>query len=437
MIDLKKTSGTVCTLILLCHLANSQELSNPNDAIASDTIQQGLQGSPNPMNSNRPIYTGEELLDQTFPNSIPIFGSGVRLRIGGYVKADMIHDFDYIGDPFEFELGSIAVEGSPERELGGTTTFHAKETRINFDFRSKAKWKNGKEFPVKIYLELDWFFDDPSSRLNTRLRQAYGVVGRLLVGRTWTTSGDLSAIPSLIDFAGGDALYGGRVTQIRWQDTFADKWSYAVALEDPAGQIDNPDNIEGQFRPQYPNLAGNIRYKSNNGSTIQVGADLFGLTWRGPETSPNVTTVAYALTVMSRIIVVGKHYRDAFTWGGGIGKGQAHRIIALSWDGKASGVVDENGLDAAPAWFAYTGYNHYWTEKLNSNIAAYWAGTTLSDIQTDDTIANAGSAHLNLVYFPYKKISCGVEYMYGLRENKNGVEGKAGRIQFMAKFMFN
>lgn len=412
----------------------TQKLNNTDEA---DTIQVGLQGSVNPMNANERVLTGDQLLDESFPNSIPIFGSGARFKIGGYVKADFIHDFDYIGDRYEFELGSIAVDGSPQRELGGITTFHAKETRFNFDFRSKAQWKNGKEFPMKVFVEVDFFNDAESLRLNARLRQAYGVVGRVLIGRTWTTSGDLSAIPGLIDFAGGDAIYGGRVVMVRWQDTFGKGSTYAVALEDPGGQIDNPQNLEGAFRPQYPNLAAMVRHRFAKGSTIQLGLDLFSLNWKGPSTVPNESNLGYAITLTSRVIIDVKNYHDSFTWGGGFGEGQAHKIIALSWDGKASGVVDDTGLRNAPSWFAYAGYNHYWTPKLNSNLATYWCGTDLTDIQSDNTINRAGSVHANLIYFPYKKASIGFEYMWGLRENKDNIQGIANRIQFMAKFLFN
>ena len=431
----------IAVSVLALNIAPSfgQETEKLSSTTRPDTIQAGIQGSVNPLNANPQIITGQELLDESFPNSVPIFGSDTRFKIGGYVKADFIHDFDYVADRYELELGGIAIEGSPERELGGITTFHAKETRLNFDFRRTAKWKNGKEFPMKVFVEMDFFNDAESLRFNIRLRQAYGVIGRLLIGRTWTTSGDLTAIPSLIDFSGGDALYGGRATQIKWQDKLGKKGgtTYAVALEDAGGQIDNPQNLEGAFRPLYPNLAAMVRHRFNKGSTIQLGVDLFSLSWKGPNTVPNVTNLGYAITLTSRVIIDMKNYHDSFTWGGGFGEGQAHKIISLAWDGKASGVVDNTGLTNAQSWFAYAGYNHYWTPKLNSNLATYWSGTELADIQSDDTINRAGSVHANLIYFPYNKASVGFEYMWGLRENKNGEQGTANRIQFMAKFILN
>jgi len=76
------------------------------------------------------VLNGTGLLDDSFPNSLPLFGPGIRMKSGGFVKADFIRVFHYAGDAYEFELGSIAVDGSPEHNLGGMTTFHAKQSRM-------------------------------------------------------------------------------------------------------------------------------------------------------------------------------------------------------------------------------------------------------------------------------------------------------------------
>jgi hypothetical protein len=427
----------ILLFILIClssHIIAQKDSSNTE---VTDTIQPGVQGSVIPLSDNNYILTGDELLDTSFPNSWPIFGSGIRMGIGGYVKADFIRDFDYLADRYEFELGSIAVEGTPERDLGGISTFHVKQTRLNFDFRSKAKWKNGKEFPLQVFLEVDWFFDSDDLRLIPRMRHAYGVIGRLLIGRTWTTSVDLSTIPGTIDFSGGDALYGGRTTQIRWQDQINDTFSYAVALEDFTPQIDNVFDQPGETRPLWPNIASMIKARSQNGSSIQLGFDFFPVSWAGPDSIPNVSKLGYSVALTSRILLNTSVYTDAFVWGGGIGEGQGHKIIALSWDGKASAALSPTDLTLSPSWWVFAGFNHYWSKSLNSNFSTAWSGTSLADFQDDETINRAGSFHANLIWFPYPRVSTGVEYMWGVRENKNGMEGTASRIQFMAKFKFN
>ena len=429
----------ICILLNVWVLMGFSFSSFAQDATttSTDTIRPGMQGAVNPLTDNAEILSGTQLLDKDFPSSWPLFGSNVRMRIGGYVKADFIHDFDYIGDKYEFELGSIAVEGSPERELGGITTFHAKQTRVNFDFRSKATWKNGKEFPMQVFVEFDWFFDSEALQNVPRLRLAYGVIGRLLVGQSWTNSGDLACLPGTIDFSAGDALYGGRATQIRFKDSFGKHFSYVVALEEANGLIDNPYGLEGAFRRQLPNLAANVRYESTKQSSFQLGVDVFSLNWRGPADVPNVNKPGYAITGTGRFIFNGSNHNNSLMYGGGFGNGLGGRIIFLEWDGKSSGVITKDGLDLNQAWWFFAGYNHYWSKSLNSTIATAWTETELTADQLDETIKKAGSFRANLIWFPYKRISTGIEYMWGTRENKNGISGNASRIQFMMKFIFN
>jgi hypothetical protein len=48
-------------------------------------------------------YTGQDLVDATFPNSWPLFGSKARMTIGGYVKLDYIQSFDGAYNRFQID----------------------------------------------------------------------------------------------------------------------------------------------------------------------------------------------------------------------------------------------------------------------------------------------------------------------------------------------
>ena len=59
------------------------------------------------------------------------------------------------------------------------------------------------------------------------------------------------------------------------------------------------------------------------------------------------------------------------------------------------------------------------------------------DYQADSQIKSVSSAHVNLIWFPYKSVSTGLELMWGERENKDGSTGDATRLQAMIKYKFN
>lgn len=411
--------------------ADADTLASPADTLPAP----GVQGSPNPLRDYNRSLTGADLLDSSFPNSIPIPGSDVRFRIGGYARLDMIQDFDYVGDPYEFELATIPVEGTPEAALGGRTTFHAKQSRLNFDFRSKAKWNNGKVFPLQAFLEIDFFDDRPDFSLQPRLRHAYGVVGRILAGRTWTTSGDLEALPGTIDFSGGDALYGGRLAQIRWQDNASESVSYAVALEQPVTKIENPLDLDGANRAVLPNLGARIKWTSKGGSHVQLGGDLFQMNWQGGETGPDASAFGWGLNPTFQVLL-GSQSNNSLSGGGSFGVGGAHRVVTLSFE-DTDAVITDDGLDLMPFWQAYIGYSHYWTASLNSTISTNWTELDNAELQPGNAIHRAGSVHLNLVWFPAKLASVGGEIMWGERVNKDGASGDAWRLNLMVKYKFN
>ncbi len=414
---------------------NASSASNQSKRGPNQLPPAGVQGAPNPLRDEKKYLTGKDLLDESFPNSIPIPGTTARFKIAGYAKLDFVQDLDFVGDRFEFELATIPVEGTPEAALDGRTTVHAKETRIGFDFRTSARnEKRNWEFPMQVFLEIDFFDDREDLSLQPRLRHAYGVVGRFLAGQTWTISADLEALAGTIDFSGGDNLYGGRVGQVRWQDRAGKNLKWAVGLEDPRSQIDNPLDLGGQDRPSLPNLAGKLRWTSERGSHVQVAGDVFQLDWQGGDTGPSDKASGFGVNLTGRWLL-GKDGNNAVMGGGTIGQGSAHRVVSLSFENNDA-VITPNGLDVMSHWQAYIGYSHYWTKSLNSTISTAWAELDNSNFQLDDAIHRAGSAHLNLIWFPYEKASTGFEIMWGERLNKDGAKGEAWRLQYMAKWKF-
>ena len=399
----------------------------------------GIQGTPNPLqrNTQSQFLTGQDLLDQSFPGSLPIPGSKVRFKIGGYVKADFIQDLDYVGDRYEFELATIPVSGAPEASLDGQTTVHAKESRFNFDFRSVARNEDkGWEFPLQVFMELDFFDDRDSFRLQPRLRHAYGVIGRFLAGRSWSVTTDLAALTPTIDFSGGDSVYGGRVTQFRFGDRISDSLTYAIGVEELAASVGNPLGVDGAGRSSLPNLGGHLRWSSASKAHVQLGVDVFQLEWQGGASGASDTEAGYGVS-LSGAIPLGASKRNRISGAATVGSGAAHRVISLSFDGGNSAVMTPGGLDAMSHWQIYGGYSHYWTDSVNSALVLAHAELDNSTFQPDSAIHKASSMHLNLVWFPYKSVSTGVELMWGRRENKGGADGTANRIQFMAKYVFN
>lgn len=388
-------------------------------------VPERLEKGPNQSKDSHDVMNGAELVADDFVGSWPMFGSEYRMKIGGYFKLDALYDFDGAGDPLQFPIGQIPVDGSPEAGRSGYFNMFVRETRVNLDVRRRGPGGTAQQ----VFLEGD-FFDESSNA--PRLRHAYLVYGNLLVGQAWTTVLELDSVPFTIDFGSGDALFGTRTPQIRWQQQTA-AWSWALGLEkQQTAGIYNPLGLPGSASTQWPVLAGRLTHERTNGKrTLAVLVQ--GLHWDGAGAGPDADAVGWALIYGGRQNV-GR--RDFFTWNFAYGDGTADNIMALTGS-EANAVLTPDGrLVTRRGYSAALGFGHQWTERLSSNLA--YAFTDLEDIgqRAPDAIQSGGVGHFNLVWSPKEKLTTGLELIWGRRENADGDKGKATRVQTMVKYLF-
>lgn len=100
---------------------------------------------------------------------------GLRVRIGGYGKFDVIHDFNAIGDTDQFDVATIPTDGQP----GQNTRLHARQTRIDLDTILSTGTSR-----YRVFVEGDFFNANDTS---LRLRHAFAEIRPMTLGQTWTT----------------------------------------------------------------------------------------------------------------------------------------------------------------------------------------------------------------------------------------------------------
>jgi len=111
-----------------------------------------------------------------------------QFKVGGYVKFDLIHDFNPISSPDFFDVSQIPTDGSE----GSSSHLNAKETRLNLDVKTKVK-----SVDIRAYVEGDFY----GSGGAFRLRHAFVEIGKhWLAGQWWSNFMDESIIPPTLDF---------------------------------------------------------------------------------------------------------------------------------------------------------------------------------------------------------------------------------------------
>jgi hypothetical protein len=377
----------------------------------------GQASDPKPSESRKVLEEG------VLPGSIKIPGTDLSLKIGGYVKMDFIQDFDSIGNQFQFKTDTIPVKGTAAADLGGQTTLHARETRVNLVLHGETP--KGK---FRAFFEGD-FYGDSS---NFRTRPAFGEFGNLLGGQTWTTFMDISARPRSLDYEGPDGEVFVRQAMFRWTQPLSDHWKLAIAVEQSGSQFTLPLGFIGAARNNTPDFPAFLRYERGRGH-FQVASILRQIRFDGQSGSPDISTTGWGINSSFRLNTYGKSgILGSAVFGNGLG-----RYIESLNGQNADAVFHGNALKALPARAAVIAYEQHWSRHWQSNFTYAYAGLTSDASQPASTIRRTQDVRGNLIWSPYRMLDLGGELLWGRRDNRTGDNGDALRFQFSMIFNLN
>jgi hypothetical protein len=394
--------------------------------LLSSSVAHAQGSAPNSDDKSQPQDAGPKVVEEgLFPKSIKIPGTDLSLAIGGYVKVDVIQDFDGIGDAYEFKTSTIPVEGSAGSALGGQSTIHARETRLNLDVRSGGT--GGHHF--RAFVEGDFYGDKNA----LRMRHAYGEFGPLLGGQTWSTFQDISARPLTVDFEGPDGEVFARQAMVRFTKKVSPAWTLAVAAENPTSQFATPGGLTGSVRNAMPDIPGFVRYQHGRGH-VQVAGLVRQLRFDSTGDTDDVSTTAWGVNTTAAL-PVGK--QDVVLAQFAIGEGTARYIEALSGQNLDAVLSAANTLSALQAQALAVGYTHVWRPGLKSGVAYSTASIEDNAALAAATIDRVQDARVNLFWTPYRLVDVAGELLWGRRENKDGSRGDAWRLQFAVIYRLN
>lgn len=366
------------------------------------------------------------------PGSFKLPGSNTSVTIGGYIKADAIYSSksagvysqgDQVLVPALIPLGSQGL--NQKKQL----TLHARESRFNI--KTDTPTDKGA---VTTFLEFDLFGADGNEVVSNshglRLRHAYGTLGGLLVGQTWSTFMDPGSLPETLDFGGSVGEMFIRQAQVRWTQPFSGgKWS--VALENPDTSASQTTGVAHRAdADRSPDLIGRVDFNSGKSRYSIAGmARNFRV---DSAASPAITEGKWggAIGFYGVIPTVGK---DDFRFS--LNYGNLGRYAGQGFFSDA--VITTSGeLDLPNQWGGIASYRHFWTSNLRSTIAL---SALSSDYQAPVAASlnkSAQSVHLNLIWSPVPKTDLGIEYIYARREIVSGESGILNRVQMSARYFF-
>jgi hypothetical protein len=368
-------------------------------------------------------------LDPEMSGFFRLGDSQTLMRLGGYAKLDVIHDFKLPGDPDLFITSALPLQPVPP---ANSTSLHIRQSRFNMEIRRPTSIGD-----LRVLYENDFFGSSPT---NFHLRHLYGQLRNVLVGWTDTTFMDADSLPDTLDFEGPGSIVFISQPQFRYTWPLTKANSLAFGVEKPISDV----NITNPARPNVavtpttpiPDFVIRYRYETEKGH-LQAATVLRSV---GGSASSTETEGIYATKHVfgwgENISGAVKTFtRDSFLFQGAYGNGMGRYFEDLTGLG-ADAAVNNGKLVATPAFGTFGAYQHYWTDTLRSS--AIYGYLILQREQSQDPAFFHQSRYSagNLIWNPAGNLHIGLEYIYGRLISKDDIHGYGSRLQMSMQYDF-
>ena len=400
-----------------------------------------------------------------FRGSFKLPGSDTSVSIRGFVKLDLLLDFDQeVGDSFVFT--SIRPNGSAVQRRGEVVRLHARQSRLTFETRTPTGYG-----PLHTYIEGDFLGQGgdqfTSNSTSFRIRHAFGEFGPVLAGQYWSNFMDTEDRPELLDHQGAVAHVYVRQPQLRYTQRFG-KLTASAAVENPqndftastgptpSAAIPKPADEPAHNIERMPDLTAKLAYNHSWGHLAVSGVlrrfetDNGGGSDSGLPPSERASAFGGGGLFGGTLRLSPLDARlgsDQVGFEGyyGSGLGRYLPYIANN-DGAAVKNFGSTSVSLATQaqWGGFAWYQHHWTGELRSTAVYsigenHWAHYAAFATNQSDRIQ---SVHVNLIWSPVPAVNLGAEFIYGDRDlRRNPVTGlrqagDAKRLQVSAEYVF-
>jgi len=355
-------------------------------------------------------------------------GSGkLAIGIGGTVHVTGYYDFAGSVDGFAFKTSSITVPYDKSRQFG----YSASSSNVYL----KARSDKG---PIKVTAYLEISDDQLPDGDYIRLFQSYISLGSFTFGRTYSFFMDLESGARTVDLCGPNTQVDNTHSLVGYTQRFSDKFSVAMALEQPyeiTSNFEDEELVSGEHT-KYPDVTAHVKYHGNRGH-IQVGtvwrqlsywASLDGFDSR--DKGKSVYRNGFGVAISGNLRASAK-----LTLSGQVvsGKGISNYIRDLG--GLNVNLVEEPFLDndgytnlsPVKAYGGFLAANYKWTDKFESSLVYGVCHLHKEDNQfAADNFKQSNYCAANLFYFLTQNCFAGIEYNFGHKTTYSSIKGIAG-----------
>ena len=366
------------------------------------------------------------------------------LEIYGFAMTDIGFNFDQI-NPAWFDALRVTKLPVSKNQYGtnGNTYFSVRQTR--FGVKGYMPTPAGEMTAV---FDFDLFgVGVDEGQTTMRVRNAYGEIGRVLVGQTNTPFMDGDVFPNTLEYWGPTGMVFFRNIQIRYAAMRGANELF-IALERPGASADagpyagriELDSVSSHF--PVPDLSAHFK-KSGDWGHVQLAGMLRYIGWKDLNTagiydiSGNVIGWGLHLSTVLNLTKMDV-FRGSFVYGQGVENYMNDAPVdvgIVSNPGNARTPIKGKAL---PVTGIVAFLDHNWTSKLSTSIGYSSCHITNTELAKGTAYENGQYAIVNLLTTPFKNFLAGAELEYGQRTNFDGsYTANDVKLQFSFKYNFS
>jgi len=357
-------------------------------------------------------------LDPQYRGFTRIPNTSVLIKFNAKPRTDVTFDTENAGDDNRFITAKIPVTGQDDK--GGDPRFNinAKGSQLRIDVR--APEVAGKP---RFYYEND-FYGSGGGEFPYRIRHLYGQYYNIIVGQTFSIFEDPDVWPDTVDYEGPNSAIFARRPLIRYLQPLSKEWQLNFGIEQPESEVDltgQPD--EAKSINNAPDGGVNARWERDGVGHVQLATIL--------------RSISVDDSDQGRQSELGWGFNASGvfqTWGSDSVQAQAtygHGLFRYSNDdffNNDAGFDKDGDLETIPYLGLMLGYTHHWAERWRSAVSGGYVHLDNTASQAGDAYHQTVYASANLIFQYHRRLSIGVEALYGHKESKDGSDGDVARI---------
>jgi hypothetical protein len=366
-----------------------------------------------------------------------------RVDIYGFAMLDMGYQTKQ-NDPNWFDVLRPVKLPAFANEFGEDGHFFAGVRQSRFGAKGFVPTDLGE---LKTIFEFELFGTGVDAGQTTfRLRHAWGELGQIGAGQTWSPFMDPDVFPNEIEYWGPNGMVFFRNVQLRWTPWQKGDSNFMMALERPGASADQGDyaghialqNVKGRF--PLPDFSAHYR-RAGDWGHVQIAGMLREIKWddlNADEFDLSGHVTGWGFNVSSNLKIAKKHVaRLQVAYGHGVQNYWNDAPVDVGIQSNPGNPRTPIVGKALPILGVVAFLDLNWNAKWTSTVGYSLVDIDNSDGQSDNAFKRGHYAVANVLYYPAANVMLGPEIQWGKRENfRDGFTSDDFRIQFSAKYNF-